>query len=288
MGTYSYAHFFAVLCALAGLVAVCIESVRSFHRQPVLYLFWFIFAVGFLVSWPLSRIATWPKAASILGNVTLLSVAPALLTTGLVAGASFRRRPGELVKCYEGALLDAVRERVVIFDSEGRVVSFGRENPLPSVLVSDRRPEITSEHPCGFLVRLLAHPEESSGILRLDLRTFFWRFKPLSADRGSLLTLLDTTHEQELADSLARTGSALAARQRLLLSIENLDGRAAEARIREHISTEIDRDVRGKLGRFLSYAKDGVPIESCLSLAEESIAEVRTLVNELAPRGKSR
>jgi hypothetical protein len=284
MATYSCALFFVVLCAIVCLVVVCLETVRSFHRRPLLYGIWFICAVGFLVSATMSRLAPWSETAAFFRTLTLFFVIPTLPATALVLHTSLSHRTEDLVKQYEGALLDAVRESIVIFDSGGRVISFGRENPLPSVLVYDQRPEIDSRHPCAFLARLLAHPEERSGTLRLESRTLFWRFKPLPGARGSLLTLLDTTREQELADSLARTGTALAARQRLLLSIENLSSEAAAARIREHLSSEIDREVRGKLGEFLSSVKDGVSLEKCLVLAEESIAEVRSLVNELAPR----
>ncbi len=283
MVTYSYTLFIVVLCCLSALIALSLESVRSFHRRPVLYLFWFMVSALFLIGFPLSLIAPWPQTALVLKVLMRLSIAPALISGALVLRLSVRRQPEDLLIRHEGALLDAVREGVVIFDADGRVLSFGRDNPLPGILAFDRRPRLAPDHPCAFLSGLLAAPREDSGTLRLDDKSFFWRFKPLPGGRGSLLTLLDTSDEQALADSLSRAGAALASRQRLLLSIENLDSEAAAARIREHISTEIDREVRVKLHQFLSYTTQGLSLQECLSLAEASLAEVRNLVNELAP-----
>lgn len=283
MVTYTYSLFVIVLFCVFALIALSLETVHSFHRRPLLYFFWFFSSSIFLCALPLSFIAPWPQVALVLRILARLSFAPALISGALVVRFSLQRRPEDLLKRHEGALLDTLREGVVIFDTDGRVLSFGRENPLPSVLAFDRRPRLETDHPCAFLAALLDEPREASGTLRLETRSFFWRFKPLPGSRGALLTLLDTSDEQALADSLARTGAALAARQRLLLSIENLDSEAAASRIREHISTEIDREVRGKLHQFLSYATQGLSLSDCLSLAEESLADVRSLVNELAP-----
>jgi len=283
MVTYSYAIFAVVVCSIACLIALSIETARSFHRQPWLYAAWFASSAVLLASLPLSLIAPWARTAAALRIAAGLCVVPSLISGALVALLLARRRPEDLLQRYEGRLLDAIREGIVVFDSGSRVVSIGRDNPLPEVFSLDHRPEPPSDHPAAFLAELLAVPTEAAGTLRLEARSFYWRFKPLPGGRGSLLTLLDTSREQELADSLALTGTALAARQRLLVSIEKLDGEAARAHILEHVSNEIDREVRGKLKRFLAYARRGQSLASCLRLAEDSLAEVRSLVNELAP-----
>lgn len=283
MVTYTYSLFAIVLFCVFALISLSLETVRSFHRRPRLYLTWFITSTLFLSSLPLSRIASWPQNALILKAIALISVVPMLVSGFLVIRLSFNRNPEDLLQRHEGALLDTLREGVVIFDTKGRVLSFGRDNPLPSVLAFDCRPHVSPDHPCAFLSTLLDSPREETGTLRLENGTFYWRLKPLPSSRGSLLTLLDTSDEQALADTLARTGTALASRQRLLLSIENLDHKAAAARIQKHISTEIDREVRGKLHRFLLHTTKEASLPDCLSLAEESLYDVRTLVNELTP-----
>ncbi len=284
MVTYSYDIFAIVLCSAVCLAALSMETARSFHRRPLLYASWFASSAALLACLPLSVIAPWPRAASALRAVALLSIAPAIISGALVLLLFIRRRPDDLVKRHEGLLLDSIRVGIVVFDAAGRIISIGRENPLPEVFVLDHRPDPPADHPAAFLSALLAAPEEAAGTARLDSRSFYWRFKPLPGGRGSLLTLLDTSREQELADSLERAGAALAARQRLLVSIERLDSEAARARIVEHVSGEIDREVRVKLKRFLSYAARNRSLSDCLGLAEESLAEVRSLVNELAPR----
>lgn len=283
MEVYSYGIFFLVLACFAGVCAISMETLRSFARNPPLYLFWFFSSNSFLLALLLAPLSRLPLPASIFRLASSITLVPSLLSTLMLLLFLYKKRSEGSLHRYEGAIIDSLREIIVIFDSRGRVLSFGRENPLPDCLFFDRIPSIPNDHPFSFLNGLLAQPKEASGTLSQGNFTWFWRFKPLPRDRGSLLTLLDSSREKELADSLVQTGGQLRKRQKLLLSLEALDADARLAHIRNHVSTEIDREVRSKLSSFLDHGHNVPSLEQTLALAEESLADVRQLVSELAP-----
>ncbi len=194
---------------------------------------------------------------------------------------------------HEGWIASTLRESVMLFDRNLKVISGGKD-VFPPYLIPPGRSLLTlflslagPETDLEDLKRVYNGEREGSGLIRLSRRYFSFRFIPLDRSRGYLLTLLDVTAEQELVGQLSDQNRILRNRKTILQSDEGRDGtlRRKEEGIRAKISGNIQKLVEEQLTRLRENLGNRDTSEEnlnrLLTQATTGMAAIRRAVSEL-------
>ncbi|MBN2627018.1 MAG: hypothetical protein JXA95_10165 [Spirochaetales bacterium] len=203
------------------------------------------------------------------------------------------RRDSSNWKAHQNWIVKTLRESVMLFDSQRRIISGGQDIfPPPLIrpgrnltelfLLTDRDKGDLDE-----LKELYNRGDEGRGMIRLEERHYSFRFIRLEREKGFLLTLLDTSEEQALVSRLSEQNRILHNRQTILQGgrENNLTIKREENEIRTRISGSIQKMVEKQLTRLRAELKTGdisaENLNRLLAHATKSMTAIRKSVSEL-------
>lgn len=286
MHAYSYAAFFRTLAAAAFLGLLIAGAgrveVRKKERLPAGACV--AAAALFLCLWALRPLCPFPNAAAFLRAASAASalLCAAAAACWISAGRS-RGRSGDF-EAFGAAIVDTLRERLVVLDSRRRVVA-GEGNPLRRCGLAPGFPAaLPEEERFSALRRAIAAGTPAAGELEADGIPYAYRFGPLAGNRGFYATFLDVSQERALIDSLKERRELLLRRKALLEAAAG----AEEARLRmeaqDRAAARMQGIVEGRLIVLRQLIEEQAGIDTIIDAAEESMAEIRKAVSALAPR----
>jgi len=215
-----------------------------------------------------------------------------ILLTGILvpAGITLTARTDRKFGVYRSWIIDTLRETIIVFDPELRVISSGREMFPPGSIRTGRPirfPEEGKEDRLKDLQETLKGKSGGQGAMRYAGRIYHYRFRPLNNRKGFILTLLDITQEQLLIDELQNKNRLLTSRRTILQAGEDLQLNRERERMRQQITREIQNLVQRKLSALQGCltGTSGIrrDLKEIIGTAEESMTEIRRAVSELSP-----
>ena len=287
---YTFGTFFHILgCSLllGTLIPVSLLAPCGSCSTPLRWAALGITIAG-IISLALKPVTPWLYMQKILHVFQLLTV-PAGIVLAFSLVLSYRNKT---IGDYSSWIVDTLRETVIIFDQDMRVISCGKPLLPDSWFPPGEKPglpEIENSDSISRLRNSLELREAASGTLTYGNSRTYYRFTPMRL--GYLLTFLDVSGETILLEELAEKNIQLENRSRSIQAMEETQLTTAKEQYRGTLFTQIHTAVRRNFIRLLAEIEKitagttspgNAEIKQTLKHAEESMTAIRSMVRQLA------
>ena len=270
---YTYGNFFRILAALGILCYLVPHLVLK--SDSTLQKLLTLTAIALTVLLALIPVTPHGGARRIMTLCSWLLVPPsAAWFVRLIKGLG---KPD--LRHHTAWIIDTLRESVLVFDRRFNL----QENSGVRAGLSAEESSAFIEELTALIKSIPATETAVDGLFRQGERIYRYRFQRVS--QGYLLTLLDLTEEQLLLDEIMEKNRLLQGQHTLLESAEAVEIQNRREKYRHDLSSRILGLVREKLLALQELMQNPEEITPVLRCAEETMADIRLAVGQLARGG---
>lgn len=266
---YTYTNFFHLVGVIIGLLFLLPLTVTSNGRLRTASALLIIS----LILGILSPISPFPHAHSF--RKAFLFVLVGIFPFWLYLFIQNLRRPS--LSAYQKQIFDSLKDSVYIFDTSLRILGQGGNRSHWSAI--DEELLLTE---LKALIKGNSSPKRNREVeLRIKERIFQCHYQKLR--RAYVMTVKDLTEQRILIDRLKKTNQDLEKRRTMLKETEAIETTKRREQMRRELSNQISLMIREKLDRIEQMTQRPDPVEAILKEAEETLQEIRAVVDQLAP-----